>query len=583
MIIEGRRREPWESDRPKRETRREQSNRDSRVLYHIGKTPPIPQPAHTKHARASGRKIGDGPDQSPEGAWVRPGRPPTSSGVFLTNNPRRVGSEQGVKGNVYAYRVPEHIIKKGGGIKSFDRATELLVPHDDWHHVKFLGKSADKAKFDQEVKNTPKRVKYRGYQQYLDRKDPRVKWNPKKGRRDGRRYARDGRVQDDQGDQEDQGVQRPDPRDRDNHHYTAEDFAKRKRRREAAAEAGKKAAAAAAAAGVVRESYKDLIPGGLADKSDPSDFNSRQLAMGIKVEMEHTRSKAIAREIAMDHLKEDPAYYSKLKKIHSESRTLNVLLTRTPLLSEADDCASRRNNKPWRTPGGNKKFAVCATEGGKSKLVRFGDPGLSIKRHRKGRRDNFRARHGCGVRPNTKTRLKAGYWACKTWEKKKTVGDVMGESYRDRIPGGKADKSDPSDFDPRQLAMGIKVEMEHTKSVRIAREIAMDHLKEDPAYYSKLKKVHKESRTLRALTPLLENQPVPTDPEVRAKMKNSVGYPPPGMIRMSAYPAGKGDSLKGPGADAEYPDTPDGRRIAKAHAWQFPSKRIKVGNKTLKV
>jgi len=37
--------------------------------------------------------------------------------------------------------------------------------------------------------------------------------------------------------------------------------------------------------------------------------------MGIKVEMEHTKDRAIAREIALDHLTEDPKYYSKLKKV----------------------------------------------------------------------------------------------------------------------------------------------------------------------------------------------------------------------------------------------------------------------------
>ena len=33
--------------------------------------------------------------------------------------------------------------------------------------------------------------------------------------------------------------------------------------------------------------------------------------------------------------------------------------------------------------------------------------------------------------------------------------------------------------------MGMKVEMEHTTDPRIAEEIALDHLAEDPHYYSK--------------------------------------------------------------------------------------------------
>ena len=38
------------------------------------------------------------------------------------------------------------------------------------------------------------------------------------------------------------------------------------------------------------------------------------------------------------------------------------------------------------------------------------------------------------------------------------------------------------------LAKGIKVELEHAKDERIAREIATDHLKEDKKYYEKLEK-----------------------------------------------------------------------------------------------
>ena len=41
----------------------------------------------------------------------------------------------------------------------------------------------------------------------------------------------------------------------------------------------------------------------------------KQLAKGIKVEMEHTKDKAKAREIAMDHLWEHPNYYDRLEKI----------------------------------------------------------------------------------------------------------------------------------------------------------------------------------------------------------------------------------------------------------------------------
>jgi len=60
----------------------------------------------------------------------------------------------------------------------------------------------------------------------------------------------------------------------------------------------------------------------------------------------------------------------------------------------------------------------------------------------------------------------------------------------DKIPGGLADGMSPDDFDQTDLEAGMKVEMEHTEDSdagrRIAQEIAMDHLSEDPLYYHKL-------------------------------------------------------------------------------------------------
>lgn len=61
--------------------------------------------------------------------------------------------------------------------------------------------------------------------------------------------------------------------------------------------------------------YRDRLPGGLADKCNPRDFNPADLKRGIKIELEHTNDESIALEIAMDHLTEDPEYYQKLETI----------------------------------------------------------------------------------------------------------------------------------------------------------------------------------------------------------------------------------------------------------------------------
>lgn len=56
----------------------------------------------------------------------------------------------------------------------------------------------------------------------------------------------------------------------------------------------------------------------------------------------------------------------------------------------------------------------------------------------------------------------------------------------DRIPGGMADSVPDEEFDPKELAKGILVELEHTDDFAIAKEIAKDHLTEDKDYYKKL-------------------------------------------------------------------------------------------------
>ena len=78
-------------------------------------------------------------------------------------------------------------------------------------------------------------------------------------------------------------------------------------------------------------------------------------------------------------------------------------------------------NKPFRTSGGPKKFAVYVqNESGRVVIVRFGDPNMEIKRDDPNRRRNFRSRHNCDT-PGPKT--KARYWSCKMWERSKSVTD----------------------------------------------------------------------------------------------------------------------------------------------------------------
>ncbi len=100
---------------------------------------------------------------------------------------------------------------------------------------------------------------------------------------------------------------------------------------------------------------------------------------------------------------------------------------------------------------------------------------------------NFMERIGCSVNPMKTfvvTSAPDGYSAGDA--KGKPHLGIIFESTKDSIKGGKGDKKSDNDFDPNELEIGSMIELEHTKNKISAKEIARDHLTEDPKYYSKL-------------------------------------------------------------------------------------------------
>jgi|TARA_R100000030_G_scaffold99746_1_gene91290 hypothetical protein len=73
-------------------------------------------------------------------------------------------------------------------------------------------------------------------------------------------------------------------------------------------------------------------------------------------------------------------------------------------------------NKPRRTPNHKtKSHIVKACEGGKEKIIRFGQQGVSTAgkkqdKKSKARRASFKARHGKNI---AKGKMSAAYWANK--------------------------------------------------------------------------------------------------------------------------------------------------------------------------
>ena len=83
--------------------------------------------------------------------------------------------------------------------------------------------------------------------------------------------------------------------------------------------------------------------------------------------------------------------------------------------------------KPFRTPGGPKKFAVYVRKpGGGIKKVTFGDPGLRVKNSNKKAAKSFRARHKCSQK---KDRTTAGYWSCHVGRYSKQLGLASSNSW----------------------------------------------------------------------------------------------------------------------------------------------------------
>jgi len=60
---------------------------------------------------------------------------------------------------------------------------------------------------------------------------------------------------------------------------------------------------------------QELLLGGLGDRRPDKDFSKVQLKLGVKHEKEHTYDRKVAKEIAKDHLAEDPKYYTHLAEM----------------------------------------------------------------------------------------------------------------------------------------------------------------------------------------------------------------------------------------------------------------------------
>jgi len=116
----------------------------------------------------------------------------------------------------------------------------------------------------------------------------------------------------------------------------------------------------------------------------------------------------------------------------------------------AEKGKGKKLNKPFRTPGGPKKFSVYVkNEKGNVVKVNFGDPNMEIKRDDPNRRKSFRARHNC-ANPGPKT--KARYWSCKMWTGKSVTKVTKGEDQLEEEMIELLDESEAKRSGPKSAA-----------------------------------------------------------------------------------------------------------------------------------
>lgn len=107
--------------------------------------------------------------------------------------------------------------------------------------------------------------------------------------------------------------------------------------------------------------------------------------------------------------------------VYLDAPYISETWTEEEILEEAEHRGKKVNlGKPFRTPGGPKKFAVYVRKpGGGVKKVTFGDPNLRVRNRNKGAAKSFRARHRCDQK---KDRTTAGYWSCNVGRYAKQLG-----------------------------------------------------------------------------------------------------------------------------------------------------------------
>lgn len=86
---------------------------------------------------------------------------------------------------------------------------------------------------------------------------------------------------------------------------------------------------------------------------------------------------------------------------------------KSDIQKKLDRYGLKKVNTPVRDESGGKKFKVLAKKGDKTKLIRFGDADMTIKKDQKDRKKSYCARSS-GIK-GTDDKFSANYWSRKKW------------------------------------------------------------------------------------------------------------------------------------------------------------------------
>lgn len=127
-------------------------------------------------------------------------------------------------------------------------------------------------------------------------------------------------------------------------------------------------------------------------------------------------------EAIIDYLETQMEMHYDYENLRSNPKFIEIAdLSNSDMLSEAEYRGRKvKLGRPFRTPGGPKKFSVYVkNKSGNVVKVNFGDPNLRVKNADPKRAKSFRARHKCDQK---KDRTTPGYWSCNVARYRKALG-----------------------------------------------------------------------------------------------------------------------------------------------------------------